>query len=180
MSQGPIAVQTNSTGQETLERQHAHAPKQPLEKKSPSKIEQLVQREETQMEQEEPTQIFGDDHHDDDDDDNDTNAILEYESEEESVLASKYSTKALSATATVATPVPAIDPNRPCERWGHTMNLIDGNKILIYGGQAFDEKENKNKTLKDLHVYDMQKRAWSKPVNCEGMPRCWVSGDLLQ
>lgn len=66
------------------------------------------------------------------------------------------------------------DPNRPCERWGHTMNFIDGNKILVYGGQTFDEKENRNKTLKDLHVYDMETKVWSKPMNCEGMPRCWV------
>jgi hypothetical protein len=67
------------------------------------------------------------------------------------------------------------DKNLPCDRWGHTMTLIDEDRLLVYGGQTFDMKENKIMTLADLHVYDLSKNVWSRPVNCEGMPRCWVS-----
>jgi hypothetical protein len=67
------------------------------------------------------------------------------------------------------------DKNLPCDRWGHTMTLIEDDRLLVYGGQTFDKNENKITTLADLHVYDMTKKIWSRPVNCEGMPRCWVS-----
>ena len=172
--------------------------------KSPSTIKELVQREEmngTQMDEdveEEPTQIFEDkmetERQGDMDDtngnrncvDND-DAILEYISEEEvddalgnfhfsqspeKVIATSQFSQSQSSVSLVTV---KEDKNKPCPRWGHTMNLIDGNKILVYGGQAYDEKEGMNKTLKDLHVYDMEKRTWTNPVNCEGMPRCWVS-----
>mmetsp|Transcript_13578 Transcript_13578/g.25486 ORF Transcript_13578/g.25486 Transcript_13578/m.25486 type:complete len:617 (-) Transcript_13578:9996-11846(-) len=71
------------------------------------------------------------------------------------------------------------DKNLPCDRWGHTMTLIDEDRLLVYGGQTFDMNENKIMTLADLHVYDMTKNVWSKPVNCEGMPRCWHSATFL-
>ncbi len=68
---------------------------------------------------------------------------------------------------------PTPDNNAPCPRWGQTMTLIEDSKLLVYGGQTLDG--DKIKTLTDLHVYDMVKRTWSKPINCEGMPRTWVS-----
>jgi hypothetical protein len=200
MSQGQTTVPLGKTSTHSTAKT-----KGSTQKKSPSKIEQLVQREEmndtqtqTQQEQEEPTQVFGDE---EDDMDANANAILEYESDESDhdleesfqVHANGPTEPRTSAASQIATAsqmesksvlsctsdskAMTQDPNVPCARWGHTMNLIDGNKILVYGGQAYDEKENKNKTMKDLHVYDMEKRTWSKPLNCEGMPRCWVSFD---
>ena len=196
MSQGQAAVTVANTSTHSTANTKGKKTKGSTQKRSPSKIEQLVQREEmkdtqqTQQEQEEeePTQVFGED---DDDMDANANEILEYESDESDHVMESFqvhtNVPTTSATSQIESKpvlsctsdskVMTKDPNVPCARWGHTMNLIDGNKILVYGGQAYDEKENKNKTMKDLHVYDMEKRTWSKPLNCEGMPRCWVSFD---
>lgn len=67
----------------------------------------------------------------------------------------------------------------PSPRWGHTMTKIDSDRILIYGGQSIDVEAGKTKTLSDIHVYDMSKRVWYKPVNCEGVPRQWHSATYL-
>jgi len=148
---------------------------------SSSSIEQLVEQEEmkgTQMEAEEdePTQIVEDSLKQDEDGAHqiNSNAIMEYD-DDESISGIEVSNPYSAKGETDVSDLQIADKHRPCNRWGHTMTLIDDNKALIYGGQAFDEKEKKFSTLADLHVYDMNKKAWSKPINCEGMPRCWVS-----
>jgi len=69
------------------------------------------------------------------------------------------------------------DKNLPCPRWGQTVTLIEDSKVLVYGGQTLDG--DKVCTLTDLHIYDLVKRSWSKPINCEGMPRTWHSATFL-
>jgi len=72
-----------------------------------------------------------------------------------------------------------VDENIPCARWGQTMTMIEDSKFLVYGGQGIDSKTDKLVTFSDLHVYDLNQRAWKKPVNCEGMPRCWHTSTLV-
>ena len=64
-----------------------------------------------------------------------------------------------------------IDPNIPSPRWGSTMTLIDNSKLLVYGGQGYDTKTNNVTNFSDLHVYDLKKKTWRKPVDCEGTLR---------
>ena len=104
-----------------------------------------------------------------------SNANMEYDDDDDMSLMGNALTNASQSQDNDAPLKP--DENLPCGRWGHSMNFIDGNRVLIYGGQTFDEKLNKSVTLTDLHVFDLTKRVWSKPVNCDGMPRCWVSGE---
>ncbi len=61
-----------------------------------------------------------------------------------------------------------IDENVPSPRWGNSMTMIDNSKLLVYGGQGLDPKTNTLTTFSDLHVYDLNKKTWKKPVNCEG------------
>lgn len=74
---------------------------------------------------------------------------------------------------------PRIDENTPSPRWGHSMTMIENSKLLVYGGQGMSAKSNKLTTFNDLHVYDLNKKTWKKPVNCEGMPRTWHSSTYL-
>jgi hypothetical protein len=67
----------------------------------------------------------------------------------------------------------------PTPRWGQTMTMIDHSRIIVYGGQADDTETDETKTMSDLHVYDVSNRSWSKPVNCEGVPRQWHSATFL-
>lgn len=71
------------------------------------------------------------------------------------------------------------DKSIPCARWGQSMALIDNSQLLIYGGEAVDSDGKKLKTLSDLHIYDLSKQKWTKPINCEGMLRAWHSVTFL-
>ena len=70
-------------------------------------------------------------------------------------------------------------PPPPSARWAHTMTHIGGNRVLVYGGQTFDAETGRPKILSDIHVYDLQKKVWCKPVNCEGVARQWHSATFL-
>ena len=61
-----------------------------------------------------------------------------------------------------------VDPNIPSPRWGSTMTMIDNSKLLVYGGQGYDTKTSNVTNFSDLHVYDLNKKTWRKPVDCEG------------
>jgi hypothetical protein len=67
----------------------------------------------------------------------------------------------------------------PCPRWGHSMTLLEGNRVLVYGGQSFDADSGLPTILSDIHVFDVSKRLWYKPVNCEGVPRQWHTATYL-
>ncbi|CAI5724000.1 unnamed protein product [Hyaloperonospora brassicae] len=58
--------------------------------------------------------------------------------------------------------------NAPTERWGHTATKISNDRVVAYGG--IDDEE---RTLGDLHVFDMQTHRWKTPINCETIPRTW-------
>lgn len=67
----------------------------------------------------------------------------------------------------------------PCARWAHTLTKIAGNRLLCYGGQTFCEETGRPKILQDIHVYDLSKKIWYKPVNCEGVARQWHTATYL-
>ncbi|KAF4036789.1 Galactose oxidase central domain [Phytophthora infestans] len=58
--------------------------------------------------------------------------------------------------------------NAPPERWGHTATKISEERVVVYGGTDDDER-----TLGDLHVFDMKTHRWSTPLNCETITRTW-------
>lgn len=66
----------------------------------------------------------------------------------------------------------------PCPRWGHTMTELGGDKVLVYGGQSFDLQGNPV-ILDDVHVYDMDKGLWNKPIQCRGDKCQWHSATYL-
>lgn len=144
-------------------------------------VEKIAPEVEVNASQGQPTQIL---EHDDEkrnstlmeiDTNEDDDDILMENISQDSISQKESSLTEIASgeTSLVAQP----DKNLPCDRWGHTMTLIDGNRLLVYGGQSFSDKDGCSITLSDLHVYDMNKNSWSKPINCEGMPRCWVSFD---
>ena len=69
--------------------------------------------------------------------------------------------------------------SRPCSRWGHTMTLIDHSRVVVYGGQGLDHCSGDPVVLSDLHVFDLSTRKWSKPINCDNVPRVWQSATFL-
>jgi hypothetical protein len=160
-----------------------------------SSIEKLVEQEEmkgSQMDMEmmeddeiedEPTQIVEDSFNRDEEDVTETctsnqmssNAIMEYDDDEDESISGMEASNPYEAKGEAdVSALQLAEKHRPCDRWGHTMTLIDENRVLIYGGQSFDDTEKKFNTLNDLRVFDLMKKVWSKPINCEGMPRCWV------
>ncbi|KAG2787282.1 hypothetical protein PC129_g8533 [Phytophthora cactorum] len=58
--------------------------------------------------------------------------------------------------------------NAPPERWGHTATKISDERVVVYGGTDDDER-----TLGDLHVFDMKTHRWTTPLNCETITRTW-------
>ena len=58
--------------------------------------------------------------------------------------------------------------NAPTECWGHTATKISNDRVVAYGG--IDDEE---RTLGDLHVFDMRTHRWTTPINCETIPRTW-------
>lgn len=101
------------------------------------------------------------------------NTLLQVnETQDEETL--KLSTDILPSTVFTSRGEPPPSP-----RWGHTMTKLDGNRILVYGGQSFDAETGRPTILSDIHVYDMSKCIWYKPVNSEGVPRQWHSATYL-
>ncbi len=68
--------------------------------------------------------------------------------------------------------------DEPMPRWGQSLTMIGDNRLLLYGGQAF-ESASFPPTLSDVHVYDLAQRVWHQPVNCDGVPRQWHSATYL-
>jgi len=67
--------------------------------------------------------------------------------------------------------------NVPEARWGHTLTMIDHHRLVVYGGQGLSDSSTK--TFSDLRVFDLDTRNWSKPINCEGLARCWHTSTFL-
>jgi len=67
----------------------------------------------------------------------------------------------------------------PCARWGMSMTMIDHKRVLVYGGQTIDPTTQTARPLADLFVYDLLEKTWTKPINTEGVARCWHSANFL-
>jgi Galactose oxidase, central domain/Kelch motif len=77
----------------------------------------------------------------------------------------------------------------PCPRWGHSMTLLDENRVLVYGGQSLDTVTKFPATLSDVHVHhhneslspsdDAATLSWVQPFHCHGFPRQWHSATYL-
>eukprot|EP00804_Cyclotella_cryptica_P010864 CCRYP_008793-RA/>CCRYP_008793-RA protein AED:0.00 eAED:0.00 QI:1125/-1/1/1/-1/1/1/198/434 len=67
----------------------------------------------------------------------------------------------------------------PCPRWGQSMTMIDHKRLVVYGGQTFDQATQTAKPLADLFVYDLFEHEWVKPMNCEGVARTWHTATFL-
>ncbi len=67
----------------------------------------------------------------------------------------------------------------PAARWGHTMEMIDHKRLIVYGGQTIDPATLDAKNLGDIIVYDILEHTWTEPVNCKGVPRTWHSSNFL-
>ncbi|CAJ1930377.1 unnamed protein product [Cylindrotheca closterium] len=89
----------------------------------------------------------------------------------------KISTEAKESIAESPSAIPRVHPS-PSPRWGHSMTKINGEKVLIYGGQSFDLEGNPV-MLDDVHVYDMTNGSWNKPIQCRGDMRQWHSSTYL-
>ena len=68
---------------------------------------------------------------------------------------------------------------KPKARWGHTMEMIDHKRFIIYGGQTIDPVTHQAKPLADLFVYDILDHTWTEPINCKGVPRTWHTANFL-
>ncbi|CAI5738561.1 unnamed protein product [Peronospora farinosa] len=62
----------------------------------------------------------------------------------------------------------------PAERWGHSTTKISNERVVVYGGTDDDER-----TLGDLHVFDMKTHRWTTPLNCETITRTWHDAVFL-
>ncbi|CAI5724593.1 unnamed protein product [Peronospora destructor] len=62
----------------------------------------------------------------------------------------------------------------PAERWGHSTTKISNERVVVYGGTDDDER-----TLGDLHVFDMKTHHWTTPLNCETITRTWHDAVFL-
>lgn len=69
-------------------------------------------------------------------------------------------------------------PNPPA-RWGHTMTVVEKDKILVYGGASYDTNGDPI-ILSDVHVYDPKNGgSWHAPINCRGEARQWHSSTYI-
>ncbi|CEG41761.1 Kelch repeat-containing proteins [Plasmopara halstedii] len=64
--------------------------------------------------------------------------------------------------------------SKPLERWGHTATKISDERVVVYGGTDDDER-----TLGDLHIFDMKTHRWTTPINCETIARTWHDAVFL-
>lgn len=60
-------------------------------------------------------------------------------------------------------------------RWGQTVTPISDDRLVVYGGADDDER-----TLGDLYVFDLRSQIWTRPLNCESIPRTWHDAVYLQ
>ncbi|GMH99252.1 hypothetical protein TrVE_jg10284 [Triparma verrucosa] len=72
---------------------------------------------------------------------------------------------------------PGPGPAPPTPRWGHTTTMIDNNRIIVYGGQCVEE--DGEVIMSDLTIYDLEKREWEDPLNCDGIPRQWHTSTYI-
>lgn len=63
----------------------------------------------------------------------------------------------------------------PVGHWGDSATKISGDRVVVYGGADDDEA-----TLGDVHVFDLKTHEWSKPLNCESIPRAWHDAVYLE
>ncbi|CAN0202109.1 unnamed protein product, partial [Ectocarpus sp. 12 AP-2014] len=66
----------------------------------------------------------------------------------------------------------------PMGRWGHTATMISESTMMVLGGQADDDAHQA--TLGDLYKFDFASESWSRPVNCDSIPRAWHSASFIK
>ncbi|CAM9790311.1 unnamed protein product [Ectocarpus sp. 4 AP-2014] len=66
----------------------------------------------------------------------------------------------------------------PMGRWGHTATMISESTMMVLGGQADDDAHQA--TLGDLYKFDFATESWSRPVNCDSIPRAWHSASFIK
>ena len=79
--------------------------------------------------------------------------------------------------SSIVSKIPIQETSAPCPRWGHTMNMIDNKRFIIYGGQMIEK--GSAKPLSDLFIYDLMDHKWTQPINCDGVARTWHTADFL-
>jgi N-acetylneuraminic acid mutarotase len=57
------------------------------------------------------------------------------------------------------------------------MTRLPHDRLLVYGGQTM--KAGRAQTLRDVYLYDIVDKSWTRPVNCEGLDRQWHSATYL-
>lgn len=88
-------------------------------------------------------------------------------------MTAQWATVTPSAPANAAATAATLSP--PIGRWGHSATPISDDRVVVYGGADDDER-----TLGDLHVFDLNARTWSRPLNCESVPRTWHDAVYLE
>jgi len=79
--------------------------------------------------------------------------------------------------SSIVSKMPIQVTSAPCPRWGHTMNMIDNKRFIIYGGQMIEK--GSAKPLSDLFIYDLMDHKWTQPINCDGVARTWHTANFL-
>eukprot|EP00429_Kryptoperidinium_foliaceum_P002407 CAMPEP_0176014590 /NCGR_PEP_ID=MMETSP0120_2-20121206/6902_1 /TAXON_ID=160619 /ORGANISM="Kryptoperidinium foliaceum, Strain CCMP 1326" /LENGTH=610 /DNA_ID=CAMNT_0017347537 /DNA_START=59 /DNA_END=1891 /DNA_ORIENTATION=- len=95
----------------------------------------------------------------------------------ESLTMTEQETKVTAPKAALENDLPEY--STPSPRWGHSMTKISEDRVLVYGGQSFDLQGKKSIILSDIHIYNMSKKAWEKPVNCRAEARQWHAAAYL-
>ncbi|CAM9821267.1 unnamed protein product, partial [Choristocarpus tenellus] len=107
----------------------------------------------------------------------DTFATSRHLPEESEVLAIASSvSESLKAEQTLVTA--KNDSCAPMGRWGHSATMISDSRMLVLGGQADDDAHEA--TLGDLYKFDFVTEKWSRPVNCDSVPRAWHTASFLE
>lgn len=65
----------------------------------------------------------------------------------------------------------------PMGRWGHSATMITESRMLVLGGQADDDAQQA--TLGDLYKFDFETYTWSRPMNCDSVPRAWHTASFI-
>jgi hypothetical protein len=53
------------------------------------------------------------------------------------------------------------------------MSMIGNNRLLVYGGQAFDPETKLPTTCSDVHVFNVEKQKWVPVMTCDDKSRQW-------
>jgi N-acetylneuraminic acid mutarotase len=168
-----------------------HDDNQELEAPVPSMVQQIMM--------ESPSPQDNKDEDDDDDDDSSTQSRVMNMTEDTDIGDVLSVTKPPPARVSLGGS-PLLAPKQraspPCPRWGHAMTEIGNDRILVYGGQTTSTVENSDddedttelkseatdglpRTLQDVYIYDLNLEQWTKPFNCDGMPRQWHTATFL-